>query len=165
MRKGTPRRPKVSTSTLAGPDTCLKKPDWPSKMGAGPVTPARASSAAKTALRAASAAASPFQSDRVCIRVCARGIWSLMARLTAWVSCSGSSFISLPPDDRSRTGHGKRNIAADTDGPFLERSDTAADRIDDVDFDPFDGRGVEVVVAQGMGIGGQPFRERSLTRC
>ena len=69
------------------------------------------------------------------------------------------------PDDRSRTGHGKRHIAADTDGPFLERSDTAADRIDDVDFDPFDGRGVEVVLAQGMGIGGQPFREWSLTWC
>jgi len=65
-------------------------------------------------------------------------------------------------DDRGGTGHGKRNLAADTDGFFLERSDTAADRIDDVHLDPLDGRGVEVVVAQGMGIGGQPFRKRSL---
>ena len=69
------------------------------------------------------------------------------------------------PDNRGRTGHGKRNIAADTDGSFLGRSDTAADRINDVHLDPLDGRGVEVVVAQGMGIGGQPFRERSLTWC
>jgi hypothetical protein len=66
-------------------------------------------------------------------------------------------------DDRGRTGHGKRNLAADTDGSFLERSDTAADRIDDVHLDPLDGRGVEVVVAQGMGIGGQPFRKRPVT--
>src|SRR3984893_16886600 len=58
--------------------------------------PARASIAANTALRAASAAASPFQSDRVCDRVCPMGMWSLMARLTACVSLSAGSFISLP---------------------------------------------------------------------
>ena len=51
------------------------------------------------------------------------------------------------PDDRGRTGHGKRNLAADTDGFFLERSDTAADRIDDVHLEPLDGHGIEVVVA------------------
>ena len=65
-------------------------------------------------------------------------------------------------DDRGGTGHGKRNLAAVTDGFFLERSDTAADRIDDVHLAPLDGRSVEVVVAQGMGIGGQPFRKWSL---
>ena len=66
------------------------------------------------------------------------------------------------PDDRGQTGHSQRNLAADTDSFFLERSDTAADCIDDVHLDPLDGRSVEVVVAQGMGIGGQPFRKRSL---
>ena len=72
-----------------------------------------------------------------------------------------------PPrsDDRRRTGHGKRDLAADTDGSFLERSDPAADRIDDVHLDPLDGRGVEIVIAQGVGIGGQPFCERALACC
>src|SRR5262249_1546823 len=68
-------------------------------------------------------------------------------------------------DDRGATGHGKCNLATDADRSFLERSDTAADRVNDVYLDPLDGRGVEVVVAQGMGIGGQLFRERSLAWC
>src|SRR5215467_775706 len=67
-------------------------------------------------------------------------------------------------DDRGATGHRKRDLATDPDCSFLERSDTAADRVDDVHLDPLDGRGIEVVVAQGMGIGGQLFRERSLAR-
>ena len=43
-------------------------------------------------------------------------------------------------------------------GPFP----TVLDLHGGANLDPLDGRGVEVVVAQGMGIGGQPFRKRSL---
>src|SRR6266849_3624482 len=104
MRNGTPRRPKAATSTSAGPEICLKKPEFPSKMGAGPVRPARASCAANTAFRPASASASPFQSDSAWTRVCAIGMWSLMARLTAWASCARGSFISLPAAGRDVEG-------------------------------------------------------------
>jgi hypothetical protein len=31
-------------------------------------------------------------------------------------------------------------------------------------FDPLDGRGIKVIVAQAMGIGGKPFREGSFMR-
>jgi len=54
----------------AGDATRAKNPLRPSKIGAGPVRPRRASSAAKIALRPASASASPFQSELTCVRVC-----------------------------------------------------------------------------------------------
>jgi len=68
--------PKQDTAAAEGLDIHVgrprderKKPYLPSKTDAGPVSPARASVAAKTALRPASASATPFQSDNACTRV------------------------------------------------------------------------------------------------
>src|SRR6266516_2809697 len=55
--------PKSLILIWKGPDTCLKKPISPSKMGDGPLMPSRASSAEKTPFRAALANEHPFHMD------------------------------------------------------------------------------------------------------
>src|SRR5437667_95420 len=150
IRKEFPRPPNFPTSILASPETCLKRPSRPSKIGAGPVKPSRASSAANTALREASPSASPFQSESTCARVWPIAMWSLIARLTASVSFAASSFISLP---------------ADAHGPLVEGGDAATERVDDVRFDAFDGRGIEILITQRRRIRGQSFRQWSSFGC
>src|SRR5262245_21369283 len=94
--KRPPRPPKADVLTSSGPDTSLKKPASPSKIGVGHEMPARASCAAKTLLRAASGPAKPFQFDNTPIRVWRIARWPVSARLTASVSWAAESFISLP---------------------------------------------------------------------
>src|SRR2546429_5563759 len=55
--------PKSSMFISKGPETCLKNPISPSKMGEGTVMPSRASRAAKTQFRAAFAKEHPFHMD------------------------------------------------------------------------------------------------------
>src|SRR5207302_6826203 len=67
-------------------------------------------------------------------------------------------------NDGGVAGYGKREIAADTDRAFVERPDRAPDRVDDMHLDALDGAGVEVLIAQIMGVGGQPLRQWPLVR-
>lgn len=83
-------------STANGPDTCGKNPAMPSKIGDGPVSPARASCVENTALRAASASASAFQFDNCWTRVWFSARWLLIDRFTACTSCGAGMRISLP---------------------------------------------------------------------
>ena len=63
-------------------------------------------------------------------------------------------------DDGGDAADRERDVAADADRPLVEGGDAAAERIDDMRFDPFDGRGIDIVIAQAVGIGGEPFRKR-----
>ncbi len=64
-------------------------------------------------------------------------------------------------DNGCVTADRQRDVAANPDRPLVEGADSASDRIDDVRFDPFDGRGVDIVVAQAIGIGGKSLRKRA----
>ena len=63
-------------------------------------------------------------------------------------------------DGRCAGRRDQRDIAADAHRPLVERGDSAADRVDEMRFDPLDGRCVEIVIAQSIGVGGEPIRER-----
>src|SRR2546426_12590746 len=75
--------PKPSTLSWKGPDTCLKKPISPSKIGDGPVMPSRASSVEKTPFLAALANEQPFHIDSSPALTCLIATWELSARFTA----------------------------------------------------------------------------------
>jgi len=54
--------------------------------------------------------------------------------------------VAAPPARPSATS---RQIAH---RPLVERGDSAADRVDEMRFDPLDGRRVEIVMAQSIGV-------------
>ena len=66
--------------------------------------------------------------------------------------------VAPPPPMR------QRDAAADAHRLLVEGGKAAAERVDDMHLDALDGRLVEVVVAQGVGIGGKTCRERSFAR-
>jgi len=59
---------------------------------------------------------------------------------------------------------GKRDIAADADRTLVEGRDPASQRVDEMGLDGFDGRFVEIAIAQAVGIGGEPLGERAGVR-
>jgi hypothetical protein len=64
-------------------------------------------------------------------------------------------------DNGCVTADRKRDVAANADRPLVEGADSTSDRIDNVRFDPFDGRGVDIVIAQAISIGSKSFRKRA----
>ena len=44
---------------------------------------------------------------------------------------------------------------------YLLDASLATERVDEMHLDPLDGRVVEIVIAQAVGIGGEPFRKRA----
>jgi hypothetical protein len=64
-------------------------------------------------------------------------------------------------DDGCVTADRKRDVAANADRSLVEGADSASDRIDNVRFDPLDGCGVDIFIAQAIGIGGKSFRKRA----
>ena len=55
----------------------------------------------------------------------------------------------------------ERDVAANADRLLVEGADSTSDRVDHVDFDPFDGRGIDIVIAQAVGVGGKSLRKRT----
>ena len=68
MKSEPPASP-PSLGSVNGPETSLKNPSSPSKIGAGPVSPSAAKRAAKTPFRDALANAQPFHSESSPARV------------------------------------------------------------------------------------------------
>jgi len=66
---------------------------------------------------------------------------------------------SIGADDGCVAGDRKRDIAANADRPFVEGADAAANRIDNVRFNPFNGRQVEILEVQAVRIFGELFGE------
>ncbi len=64
-------------------------------------------------------------------------------------------------DGRGAVRGRERDVAADAHRRLVECRDPAPDRVDDMRFDPFDGRGVEIVEAQPVRVVGEPFGERA----
>src|ERR1700704_1272997 len=64
-------------------------------------------------------------------------------------------------DNGCVTADRQRDVAANPDRPFVEGADAASDRIDNMRFDPLDGRSIEIVIAQAIGIGGKSFGKRT----
>ena len=58
-----------------------------------------------------------------------------------------------------------RDFTADAHGPLVEGGDAATERVDDVRFDAFDGRGIEIFVTQRGRIRGQSLRQWSSFGC
>ena len=56
------------------------------------------------------------------------------------------------------------HLAADPHRRLAERRNAAADGVDHMRLDPLDGRGIEIVVAQRVRVGGQPLGERTRRR-
>ncbi len=67
-------------------------------------------------------------------------------------------------DGRPAAAARQHHVAANTHGFLVEGRNTAAKRVNEMHFDAFDGGIVEIVIAQTVGIGGEPFRERSFAR-
>ncbi len=87
-----PPNPEVSSSK--GPETCLKNPISPSKIGEGPVIPCAASIVEKTAFLAALAKEAPFHSESSPALTCLIAMCALSEMLTEWVSfCLGRPII------------------------------------------------------------------------
>src|SRR5207253_6929720 len=58
-----------------------------------------------------------------------------------------------------------RDFTADAHGPLVEGGDAATERVDDVRFDAFDGRGIEIFITQRRRIRGQSFGQWSSFGC
>jgi hypothetical protein len=58
-----------------------------------------------------------------------------------------------------------RDFTAHAHGPLVEGGDAAAEHVDDVRFDAFDGRGIEIFVTQRRRVPGQSFRQRPAFGC
>src|SRR5256712_6052184 len=68
-------------------------------------------------------------------------------------------------DDGGRPLDALRDFTADAHGPLVEGGDAATERVDDVRFDAFDGRGIEIFITQRRRIRGQSFRQWSSFGC
>ena len=53
----------------------------------------------------------------------------------------------------------ERDLAADAHRSLVERTNSAADRIDDMRFDPLNGRGIEILKAQPVCVNSELVRE------
>ena len=62
--------------------------------------------------------------------------------------------VAMPPTPARRRGKCATGLSS-------KARDAASDRIDHMRLDPLDGRGVEIVIAQAIGIGRESFRKRS----
>src|SRR5262245_60378310 len=78
------------------PETCWRKPLFPSKDECGPLTPARASRQANRPLRQALADAMPFHIESSPKRVCPSAQFAVAAKLTVSRSAFGDSPSALP---------------------------------------------------------------------
>jgi len=58
----------------------------------------------------------------------------------------------------------QRDFTANAHRPLIERRDPTPQRIDDMRFDSFNGRAVEIVIAQAVGVGGEPIGQRTVGR-
>ena len=120
--------------------TSLKKPESPSKIGAGPVSPSAASVAAKTPLRAALANAQPFHMLSSPERVCRRATLHTPAMPTACVSLRRVELHQLA----GRDGRGDRPVGDVIDAVLAEAGGVAEPALD---FVGQHGRGDEVLAA------------------
>src|SRR5437016_13056719 len=77
--------PKSSMFISKGPETCLKNPISPSKIGEGPVMPSLPTRAQKTPFRAAFPNEHPFHTDSSPALTCLIVIGELSARFTPGV--------------------------------------------------------------------------------
>src|SRR5579862_8007282 len=80
---------------------------------------------------------------------------------TVGEGCKVGCRAPIGADDGGVAAAGKCDVAANADRSLVEGADATSDRIDDVRFDPLDGCGVDIVIAQAVGIGGKPFRKRT----
>ena len=79
----------------------------------------------------------------------------------------GSQVSCRPPigaNDGRRAGDRKRDFAADADWPLVPCAHPTANGIDHMRLHPLDCGVVEVFVAQAIGIGGEPIRQRPFPR-
>src|SRR5437773_11764723 len=72
--------------------------------------------------------------------------------------------LACRADDGCCPLHALRDFTADAHGPLVEGGDAATERVDDVRFDAFDGRSIEIFVTQRGCIRGQSFRQWSSFR-
>ncbi len=56
------------------------------------------------------------------------------------------------------------DVAANAHRLSVEGGETAAQYVDEKHFDTFDCRVVEIIIAEAVGVGGEPFREGCVTR-
>src|SRR5438876_3928424 len=69
--------------------------------------------------------------------------------------------LACRTDDRGSPLDALRDFTADAHGPLVEGGDTATERVDEVRFDAFNGRGIEILITQRRRIRGQSFRQWS----
>ena len=62
-------------------------------------------------------------------------------------------------DGRAAAAARQHHVAANAYGLLVEGCEAAAERVDEMHFDAFDGRFIEIVIAQAIGIGSEPLRE------
>jgi hypothetical protein len=67
-------------------------------------------------------------------------------------------------DGRAAAAARQHDVAANAYWLLVEGREAAAERVDKMHFDPFDGRVIEIVIAQAIGISGEPLREGWLVR-
>jgi hypothetical protein len=66
-------------------------------------------------------------------------------------------------DGRGTTPWGQCDVTTNLNGLLVKRRKPAAERVDEMRFDPFDRVGIEIVIGQSVGVCGKPFGERSFT--
>src|SRR5438093_7705478 len=73
--------------------------------------------------------------------------------------------LACRADDGSGPLDALRDFTADAHGPLVEGGDAATERVDDVRFDAFNGRGIQIFITQRGRIRGQSFRQWSSFGC
>ncbi len=66
-------------------------------------------------------------------------------------------------DSHATAAARQRHAAANAHRLFVEGREPATERVDEMHFDPLDGCVIEVVIAQTVRVGGEPFRQRRVT--
>jgi hypothetical protein len=73
--------------------------------------------------------------------------------------------LACRPDDAGSPLDTLRDFTADAHRPLVEGGDTATERVDDVRFDAFNGRGIQIFITQRGRIRGQSFCQWSSFGC